>query len=146
MATMAASASAEARPRTDWFMRAMTVLFAVLAISDFTKPLQHHSAPQLYGLVIFGHRLSTFAANAVGGPIFGIILAIYAYGLATQKRWLQPLAIIYAFYVPTNLALFWSLHANPRPTVPFIVVYLIFALGGSIGTALYLAYHRNRLA
>ncbi|HUY27557.1 MAG TPA: hypothetical protein VMV27_09070 [Candidatus Binataceae bacterium] len=133
------------RPRTDWFMRVMTLLYGLMALSDFTKPFQHRNDPHL-GLVVFGHRLTSFGANAIGGPIFGIFLAAYAYGLWRQKRWLKPLSIAYAFYVPVNLTLFWSLHANPQPTVQFILIYLFLALGGSVGTALYVGYHRDRLA
>jgi hypothetical protein len=144
MATIGSPAAHTERPRRDWFLTAMGVLFAVLAFSDFTKPFQHHNDPHL-GLVIFGHRLATFGANAIGGPIFGIFLAAYAYGLFAQKRWLKPLSVVYAFYVPTNLTLFWSLHANQPPTVGFIIVYLILSVGGSVGTALYIGYHRDRL-
>ncbi|HVA77342.1 MAG TPA: hypothetical protein VNF27_05575 [Candidatus Binataceae bacterium] len=145
MATIGSPAPQVQRPRRDWFLSAMAILFALLALSDFTKPFQHRNDPGHLGLVIFGHRLATFGANAIGGPIFGIILATYAYGLLTQKRWLKPLSIVYAFYVPTNLTLFWSLHANPPPTVGFIVVYLILSVGGSVGTALYIGYHHDRL-
>lgn len=144
MATIGSPAPSIQRPRRDWFLSAMTVLFAVLALSDFTKPFQHHNDPHL-GLVIFGHRLESFGANAIGGPIFGIILAIYAYGLWTQKRWVKPLSVVYAFYVPANLTLFWSLHTNTPPPVNFIIVYLILSVGGSVGTALYIGYHRDLL-
>ena len=48
--------------------------------------------------------------------------------------------------MPYNLVLFWYAQApGPRP-IPFIVGYLAIALTGSIGTAIYLAYHRERLA
>jgi len=146
MATSMNPASSVERPRTDWFMRVMALLFVLMALSDFTKPFQHRNHPSHLGLVIFGHRLASFGANAIGGPIFGILLAIYAHGLWWQRRWLKPLSVAYAFYVPVNLTLFWSLHANPQPTVRFILIYLFFALGGSVGTALYIGYHRDRLA
>jgi hypothetical protein len=42
--------------------------------------------------------------------------------------------------------LFWFLHLTARPTVGFIVVYLFLALTGSVGTALYLNRHHERLA
>ena len=66
---------------------------------------------------------------------FALLLAAYARGLWTMRRWVVPISIGYAFYVPTNLVLFWFFDARiePRP-VMFIVVYLFFALGGSIGT------------
>jgi len=47
--------------------------------------------------------------------------------------------------VPTNMVMFWSLHNHGIPTVRFIVIYLALALGGSVGTALYLANHRESL-
>ena len=62
-----------------------------------------------------------------------------------MRAWVLPLSIVYAFYVPTNMVLFWSLHQLTPPTVRFIVMYLILSLGGSVGTAIYLSYHRARL-
>jgi hypothetical protein len=44
------------------------------------------------------------------------------------------------------MVLFWSLHQLPPTTVGFIVVYLFLSLTGSVGTAIYLAYHRERLS
>ena len=59
---------------------------------------------------------------------------------------IAPLSIAYAFYVPTNLVLFWFFQTGPTPmSVPGIVAYLAVALGGAIGTALYIGYHRDRL-
>ena len=76
----------------------------------------------------------------------GAVLATYAYGLWRMRWWVLPLSIAYAFYVPTNLVLFWYAQTGPEvPPLAFILVYLVFALGGSIGTALYLAYHRDDL-
>jgi hypothetical protein len=79
--------------------------------------------------------------------VFAVVLAAYARGLWLMKAWVVPLAVVYAFYVPTNLVLFWYLHPGiPHPPVPGLLVYLVFALGGSIGTALYLCSHRDRLS
>jgi hypothetical protein len=140
------STSAETATRSrDWFLTIIAVLVTILAISDFTKTLQHAHDPNL-GLVILGHRFGRVGANIVGGSLFGIFLLAYAYGLFTMKRWVLRLAVVYAYYVPTNMVLFWSLHTNPPPTARFIVIYLAFALTGSVGTAIYLAYHRDRLA
>jgi hypothetical protein len=142
---MAASTYPEAPARRDIFLSIFAVLFAVLAFSNTSKAWQHMRDPSHLGLVIFGNRLETFGANAIAGPIFGAILAVYAYGLWTMKRWALPLGIVYAFYVPFNLVLFWFLNVGPRPTVGFIVFYLAVSLSGSVGTAIYLAYHRERL-
>ena len=128
------------------FLTAIAVSFGLLAVSNATKAFQHLSNPQTMGIVIFGTRFESVAANAVLGPLMGAVLAAYAYGLWTLRRWTIALSIAYAFYVPTNLVLFWYAQTNPAiPPLGFILVYLVFALGGSIGTALYLAYHRDTL-
>jgi hypothetical protein len=127
------------------FLTIMAVLLAILAVSDFTKTLQQMSNPGL-GIVVLGHRFTRFGANFFIGSMFGLMLAAYAYGIWNMKRWVLPIAVFYAFYVPVNLVLFWSLHDNPHPGAKFIVVYLAFALTGSIGTALCLAYRHDQLA
>jgi len=128
------------------FLTVMAVLFVLLAISNITKPLQHLRDPSHLGLVIFGYRLQTPFANAVFGPIFGLILLGYAWGIWRMKRWVLPLAILYALYVPWNLVLFWFANGgDPHRSLRFIVQYLAVAITGSVGTGLYLAYHRERL-
>jgi hypothetical protein len=145
MVMSAAAATAEGATRSrDWFLTIIAILVTILAISDFTKTLQHAHDPGL-GLVILGHRFGRVGYNIVGGSLFGIFLLAYAYGLFTMKRWVLPMAVVYAYYVPTNMVMFWSLHENPLATTRFIVIYLGFALTGSVGTAIYLAYHRDRL-
>lgn len=129
-----------------WFLTLMTVLFVVLAISDFTKALQFLGNPSVGGVVILGHKFHGVLHNLILGPLVGIVLLIYAYGIWNLRGWVLALSIAYAFYVPFNLALFWSLHQLPPPTVRFIVIYLIIALGGSIGTAIVLTYKREQLS
>ena len=124
----------------------MTILFVILAISDFTKTLQHMRNPGL-GLVLLGHRLEAPGANIIAGNLFGIFLLIYAVGIFRMRAWVLPIAIVYAFWVPVNEVMFWFLHgAGQHPTIRFIGFYLFISLGGAIGTALYLTYHRARLS
>ena len=85
----------------------MTVLFVVLALSDFTKALQFAHDPTVGGLVVFGHKFHGVGHNLILGPLFGIVFLTYAYGLWKLRAWTLPLAIVYAFYVPYNLVLFW---------------------------------------
>jgi hypothetical protein len=128
------------------FLTVMAVLFAVLALSNFTKALQNLRNPHL-GLVIFGVRCETLGTNLLLGFLFGAVLAAYAWGLWRMRAWVAPLSVVYAFYVPMNLVLFWYRDTGPTlPSVASIVSYLVVAFTGSIGTALYLAYHRDRLA
>jgi hypothetical protein len=136
-----------ARRERGAFLTTMAVLLGLLALSNFTKALQHLREPSHLGIVIFGVRFESVAANLVLGPLMGIVVGAYAYGLWTLRRWAVPLSIFYAFYVPTNLVLFWYFQTGPnvQPVVG-IVVYLAIAFTGSIGTALHLAYHREKLA
>src|SRR5208282_2551114 len=143
---MANETSDSARAPRGWFLTVMTILFVVLAFSDFTKALQFANNPVVGGLVVFGHKFHGVAHNLVLGPLFGIVFLIYAHGIWRLRAWVLPLAIVYAFYVPYNLVLFWYQQPEgPRP-IPFIVIYPAIALTGSIGTAIYLAYHRERLS
>ena len=128
------------------FLTVYAVLFVVLGISDCTKALQRIQNPEVGGLVVFGHKFMSIGTNAILGPIFGLILFSYAYGIWRMKRWVLPLSIAYAFYVPVNLVLFWSMRVGPPPSLNFILFYLFVSLSGSIGTAIYLAYHRERLS
>ena len=129
----------------------MAVLFVMLAISDFSKPLQYAQNPVVRsfadgnGLVIFGHKFQGLTTLLMLSPLVGIVLLIYAYGIWRLRPWVLPLSIVYAFYVPYNLVLFWFTQTSGPRSIPFIVRYLAVALIGSVGTAIYLAYHRARL-
>ncbi len=129
------------------FVTVMAVLLGILAVSDCTKALQHLHDPKTLGIVIFGVRYESVPSNVMLGAMMGAVLAAYAYGLWTLKPWVAPLSVAYAFYVPVNLALFWYFQTGPEiPPLGFMLVYLAVAYTGSIGTALYLAYHRDKLA
>ncbi|MDG2306096.1 MAG: hypothetical protein P8R42_15895 [Candidatus Binatia bacterium] len=132
-------------PKRGPFLTTMAVLFSVLAVSNATKFLQSLNSPETNGFVLFGYRFETLVSNLIFGLLFAGILFAYARGIWTMKRWVLPLSAAYAFYVPTNLVLFWYLRPPPDRPIIGIIVYLVFALGGSIGTALYLSAHRDRL-
>jgi hypothetical protein len=145
MATIAATGQSGAGKRGT-FLTVVAVLFALLAVSNFSKPFQYANNPAVGGIVIFGVRAQTFATNAVLGPLMGIFLAAYAFGLWKVKRWVIPISIVYAFFVPLNLALFWFFHTGPEfPPLVGLLVYFAVALTGSVGTALVLAYRRHEL-
>jgi hypothetical protein len=111
-----------------------------------SKPISQSLAPEsTAGFVFFGHRLQGMA-NAVVGPLFGLLLAAYAYGVWTLKAWVWPLAGAYALYVIANLALF-SLNSPPGQGEGLfgLVVYMVVAVGVSGGGALYLFLYRDRL-
>jgi hypothetical protein len=132
--------------RRDRLLATLAVLMGLMAISNFAKPLGQAMDPGgNAGFVFFGQRLHG-TANAIIGPVFGLVLAAYAYGVWRMKRWVVPLAGAYAVYVIVNLVLFT---ANPplgdRPSLLFMLGYALVAIGVSSGGALYV-YRRLREA
>ena len=128
-------------------LKVLAVLMGLLAISNFMKPISQSMAPESSaGFVFFGHRLHG-VANAIVGPLFGVLLAVYAYGAWTAKRWVVGLAVAYAIYVIVNLILFTALGATEaeKSKVLFNLVYLVVAVGVSGGGALYLMRNRDHL-
>src|SRR6516164_7045385 len=79
----------------------LAILFALLAVSNFSKPLSGGRA----GFVFLGTKTAGLA-NAILGPAFGVFLLIYAAGIWRRKRWAVPMSWAYAAYVPINLTLF----------------------------------------
>jgi len=61
--------------------------------SAFTKALQHLRDPSHLGLVVFGVCFESVAANLVLGPVMGLVVGAYAYGLWTLRPWVVPLSI-----------------------------------------------------
>src|SRR5262245_51084318 len=110
----------------------LAVLMGLLALSNFAKPLGQAMQPESdAGFVFLGHRLHG-VANAIMGPLFGLVLATYAYGAWTRKRWVVPLAAAYAVYVVVNLLLFVA-SAPPaeHQSIAFMVAYTAVAIGVS---------------
>jgi len=123
----------------------LAVLMGIMAISNLSKPIGQTMSPDSSaGFVFFGHRLHG-VANAIIGPLFGCLLAAYAYGVWTMQRWVVPIALVYAAYVPVNLVLFAM---DPPPGsggAVFGAIYASVAIGVSGGGAWYLYAHRDQL-
>ena len=124
----------------------LAAVMAVIAASNFWKPIAQRMAPESNaGFVSFGTRLHG-AANAVMGPLFGVILAAYAYGAWTRRRWVVPLAVAYALYVIANLLLFTVVTpADRMPPRLGMLAYAAVAIAVSSGGALYLWSRRETL-
>jgi hypothetical protein len=116
------------------------VLFALLALSNISKPLSGGRG----GFVFFGTKTAG-AANAVLGPAFGIFLLIYAAGIWQRRRWAVPMAWAYAAYVPINLVLFTIKTPEKWPSPLFSLAYVAIALGVSWGSAILLTRRRPQL-
>jgi hypothetical protein len=128
-------------------LTALAVLMGLLALSNFWKPMAQRFDPGgSAGFVFFGTRLQG-GANAIAGPLFGLLLAAYAYGVWTMRRWVVPIACIYAAYVIANLVLFMlnAPQAEQPPPMLGMLVYAAVAIGVSSGGAYYLVQHRDRL-
>ncbi len=127
-----------ANSRRGTALTVLAILFAILAVSDILKPL-HLEGPTT-GLVFFGKRLSG-APDAILGPILGIILLIYAAGIWRMSHYALYLGYAYAIYVTINLILFSARNPPPasRGDMIFGIVYIVFALALSWGTAVLLS-------
>jgi len=127
----------------DPLLTVLAILMGLLSLSNFSKPLGQAMKPESdAGFVFLGHRLHG-VANAIMGPLFGLLLAIYAYGVWTRRRWVVPLSIAYAAYVVVNLVLFATTAPQEQASgLGFMVAYTAVAIGVSAGGALYL--YRNR--
>jgi hypothetical protein len=110
--------------------RALAVLFALLAVSNFAKPL---GVTGETGFVFLGRRLDG-VPNAIAGWSFGVFLVAYAAALWRERGAALPMGIAYAGYVTANLYLFqMRMPAVGAGAVVFGIVYSIVALGVSWG-------------
>jgi hypothetical protein len=122
----------------------IAILFAILAITDILKPLKLEGPTT--GLVFFGTR-QTGTANAILGPLMGLILLIYAAGIWLMRRYALMLGWLYAGYVIVNLVLYTQLNppAKTSGEMIFGIVYMIIAITMTVATALILTRRRVEL-
>ena len=124
----------------------LALLLALMALSNFGKTFTHHSG---VGFVFFGMRLSG-TANMIVAPIFGIIIAVYVYGILAMRKFALPLGIVYAAYVIVNMPLFvLRYHGTPvmqEHSWAYLVPYPFVAIGVSSGAAWMLYRRRDDLA
>jgi hypothetical protein len=113
-----------------------------MVISNLGKTFSSHPG---VGFVLFGTRLSG-RANMIIAPIFGIILAVYGYGIMAMRKFALPLGIFYAAYVIINMPLFvLKYHGTPvmqEHSWSYLLPYPFVAIGVSSGAAL-LLYRRR---
>jgi len=119
------------------------ILFGLLAISDFMKPFSHDPG---VGFVFMGVRLKGIG-NAVMGPLFGLCLAIYAYGIWTMRRFALPVAYIFTAWVVVNTVLFSMKNRNePHPSLAFSIFATAIGIGVPLATAIILSRRQNDLS
>ncbi len=113
------------------------VLFALLAISNFLKPF-HLELNE--GFVFLGTKL-TGSANAVMGPLFGIILLVYAYGIWAMRKFALQVAYIFLLWVLLNMTLFAVKNQSTQPLAANLVAAIV-GIGVPLASAIVL--HRRR--
>jgi hypothetical protein len=120
----------------------LAILLALMALSNFGKTFTHQSG---VGFVFFGMRLSG-TANMIVAPIFGIIIAVYVYGILAMRKFALPLGIVYAAYVIVNMPLFvLRYHGTAvmqEHSWAYLVPYPFVAIGVSSGAA-WMLYRRR---
>jgi hypothetical protein len=119
------------------------ILFGLLAVSNFLKPLE---IGETTGFVFLGQRLQGLP-NLIVAPLFGAYLATMAVGIWRLRPWVLPMVWAYLAYVVANLVLF-RLIGPPMPgdgagRIVFSLVYMTVAIGIPLATALQL---RRRFA
>ncbi len=111
-------------------LRIFAVLFGLLAVSNFAKPLGLSTEQ---GFVFLGRRLSG-TPNLLAGWSFAVFLAAYAASLWRDKLQALPMGLAYAGYVSANLYLFTLMMPAPQGNAQiFGILYTLFALGGAWG-------------
>ena len=111
------------------------LVFAFVAITDFLKPF--HLFPN-DGFVFLGTKL-TGVANAVMGPLAGIIILACAYGIFTMRKFALLIAYIFVLSVMLNMVLYTiKNHANR----PLPIANVVVGLGVPLALAIIL--HRRR--
>ena len=116
---------------------ALTILALVLAfvaMTDFLKPF--HLFPN-DGFVFLGTKL-TGTANAVMGPLAGIVILVCAYGIWTMRKFALPIAYIFVLSVMLNMVLYT---AKNHATRPLPIVGVAFGIGFPLALAIIL--HRR---
>jgi len=118
------------------------ILLALMAISNFGKPFSHNPG---VGFVFFGTRLSGLP-NMLVATIFGILLAVYVYGIFAMRKFALPIGIFYAAYVIVNMPLFiLKYHGTAvmqEHSWAYLIPYPFVAIGVSSGAAV-LLYRRK---
>ena len=115
------------------------LLFALLAISDFLKPF--HLDPSA-AFVFLGTKLSG-TANAIMGPLFGIFLLVYAYGIWAMRQYALPVAYIFSAWVMLNTSLFAMKNPDTQPRAANLVATIV-GIGVPLATVIVLSSPQRR--
>lgn len=115
------------------------ILFGLLALSNFIKPFSHDPGTTF---IFLGSRMSG-AANLILAWLFGILLAAYAYGIWTMRKFALTIAYAYLLWVIVNMILF-SIKNNGgmEPSAAIAIGALVVGIG--VPLAALIVLHRRR--
>ena len=126
---------------SDILLRVFAVLIALRGIDNILK-----SQSIERGLVFFGVQL-TGTANAIMGPLFGIFMIAYAYGIWRMRRYALPAGIAYAVFAILNMLLF-PIRTGLTGGAAWAIGYAVYAVVGvavTVGAPWILYQRREQL-
>ena len=112
------------------------ILFGLLALSNFLKPFFHDA-----NFVFLGSK-TTGVANVVLSILFGILLAAYAYGVWTMRKFALAIAYFFFPWVVLNTILF-RVKNHPTGQHP-VAGFAILGIGLGVPLASLIILHRRR--
>jgi len=105
-------------------LRVLAALIALRALTNVGKPLGTGTGLVLFGVLLEGPVLWVL------GPLLGVYMLAWAYGLWQLRSWAVPMGVAYLGLVAANLLLFPLLNALPGgTTLPMYLVYALVAFG-----------------
>ncbi len=118
------------------------ILFGLLAVSNFLKPVLHGA-----NFVFLGTKM-TGAANAILAILFGILLAVYAFGIWTMRKFALTIAYIFFPWVVLNTVLFAMKNkpSGPQPSAGVAIMTIAIGLGVPLASLIILHRRRAELA
>ena len=73
------------------------------------------------------------------GPLFGVLLVIFAYGIWTMRRYALPAAYIFTGWVIVNTVLYSHIYRSaPQPPLSSAILYTAIGIGVPLATAIIL--------
>ncbi|HXW84894.1 MAG TPA: hypothetical protein VEJ86_10850 [Candidatus Binataceae bacterium] len=124
-----------------WLLTSTTVLFGLLAISDFLKPMHMNGS----AFVFLGER-QTGTANVVLSLLFGLYLAVFASAIWRMRSYAVPMAWAFLSWVILNMVLFGIRNAPAEGGLIGALVPLVIGIGVPLVAAIVLTRRRVELA
>ena len=120
----------------------LAILFVLIALSNFLKPLSGGR-----GHFVFLGMKQSGIANAILGPLFGLMQLVIAAGIWRMKRYTVGLAYAYTGYVVLNIMLFHI--RNPQDyamrAIFGWIMYVAIGVGVPLATAMIMSRRRAEL-